>query len=196
MEPFHEVFHFQNSRNIPRPIPISQHKDLTLSTKQEMDEYLRTLPSADPNFFHLSQPITLQATQSTPNTPTQVANTLYPNISDPPTISPTLYQSLPSHFTTHDKTIFPQSATSLFSKTSAGLPIAQMIPQPQLQSHQPQISTFKPPISDKTTTDKPSTVKIQLHPTSIPIVRPKVSIPTSSITANFTKTSNSNSSHS
>ena len=193
---FHKVFHFKNSRNIPPLIPITQYKDLTLSTKQEMDEYLGTLPSADPDFFHLTRPTTLQATQSTPNTPTQVANTLYLIIHDLPTLSPNLHQSLPSNLTTHDKTIFPRPATSLFSNTSAGLPLAQRIPQTQLQSHQPQISTLKPPISAKTTTVKSSSLKIHLHPTSIPIVRPKLSNPTSSLTANFTKTSNSNSSHS
>ena len=69
-----------------------------------------------------------------------------------------------------DKTIFPQSPTPLFLKTSAGLLLTQMIPQTQLQSHQPQISTFKPPIPPKTTTVKLSTENNQLNPTSFPIV--------------------------
>ena len=43
-----------------------------------MDDNLGTLLSGDPIFFALTQPTTLQATQSTPNTPTQVENTLYP----------------------------------------------------------------------------------------------------------------------
>ena len=83
-----------------------------------------------------------------------------------------------------------------FSNTSAGLPLAQIIPQTHLQSHQPQIGTIKPPIPQKTTTFKPSTVSIQLIPTSTPLIRRKPSIPTSSLAAKFTTTSHSNSSQS
>ena len=46
----------------------------------------------------------------------------------------------------------------------------------------------------KKTTFKPVTVNIQSHPTAIKIIRPKTSVPTSSLTANFTKTSHGNSS--
>ena len=67
-----------------------------------------------------------------------------------------------------------------------------MIPQTQLPSHQPQSSTFKPPLPPKTTTVKPSTVNIQLNLTSIPIILPKPSIPTSSLTENSAKSSHSN----
>ena len=91
------------------------------------------------------------------------------------------------------KLFFHDHQLLLFSNTSAGLPLAQMIPQTQLQTHQSQISTLKPPIPATTTTVKLSTVNIQLHPTSTPIIRPKLSIPNSSLTANFTKTSRSNS---
>ena len=70
----------------------------------------------------------------------------------------------------------------------------KIIPHTKLQSNQTPNCTFKHPISPKTTTVKPSTVNIQLHPTSIPIIRPKSAIPTSSLTANFTKASHSNSS--
>ena len=56
---------FQNSENILSPIPNSQFNDLTLFTNQKLDEYLGTLLSADPDFFPLTQPTTLQATQST-----------------------------------------------------------------------------------------------------------------------------------
>ena len=136
----------------------------------------------------------MQTTQSTPNTPTHVTNTLSLNIIDPPTPPPNLQQSLPAHSTTLDKTIFPRPPTPLFSNTSAEVPLAQMIPQTKSQSHPAQISTFKPPIPAKTTTVKPSTANIQLHPTSISIIRPKASITTSSLNANFTKTSLSNSS--
>ena len=69
-----------------------------------------------------------------------------------------------------------------------------MIPQTQLQSHQVQISTFKPPIPTNTIAVKPSTMNIQLHPKSVPVIRTKPSTPTSSLTANFTNTSRSNSS--
>ena len=99
------------------------NKDLTLYTKQVMDEHLGTLLSAVPDFFHLTRPTTLQATHSTPKTPTQVANTVYLNKNDPPTPPPNLHQSLPAHLTTHDKTIFPRPPTPLFSNTSAGLRI-------------------------------------------------------------------------
>ena len=67
-----------------------------------------------------------------------------------------------------------------------------MIPQTQLQSHQPQISTFKAPIPPKTTTVKLSTVNIQSNPTSKPIIRPEPSIPLSSLTAIFTKANHIN----
>ena len=132
----------------------------------------------------------MQATQSTlPNTPTQVANTLSLKIIDPPTPHPNQQQPLPTHLTTHEKTIFPRPPTLLFANISAGLLLGQMIPQTKLQSHRAQIGTFKPPIPAKTTTVKPSTVNIQLHPTSISIFRPKPSITISSLNANFTKTS-------
>ena len=82
MGPFHEFFDFEKSRYIPPPTPISQFKDLTLNRKQKLDEYIGSLPSANPDFFPLTLPTTLQATESTPNTPTQVANTIYLNIND------------------------------------------------------------------------------------------------------------------
>ena len=114
LEPFHEVFDFENSRNTSTPIPSSQFKDLGLYTKQKMDEYLGSLLSADPLFFLLAQPTTLQATQSTPETPTQVASTLYPKIDDPPAPPPNLHQYLPPHLTTPDNTIFLRPPTPLF----------------------------------------------------------------------------------
>ena len=80
MEPCQEVFDIQNSGGILPPLPISQFKVLALYTKQEMDEYLGTFLSADPDFFPLTRPTTWQATHSTPNNPTQVVNTLYPDI--------------------------------------------------------------------------------------------------------------------
>ena len=90
MEPFLEVFDFEKSRNIPTPSPSSQLKELTFFTKQKMGEYPGTLLSVDPDFFLLTRPITLQATQSTNYTPTQVAITLYPIIYDTPTPPPNL----------------------------------------------------------------------------------------------------------
>ena len=158
-----------------------------------MEEDFETLLSPHPNFFPLTQQTTLQATQSTPDTPTQVATTFYPNRKNPPTPCPIQHQSLLADMTTHDKTFFPRPTTPLFSSTSAGLPLAHLIPQTQLQSHQPQIVTFRPPIPAKITTVKPSTVSIQLRPISRPIIRPKPSIPISSLTANLTKASHSNS---
>ena len=71
-----------------------------------MDKYFGTLLSADPDFFTLARPTTLQATQSTPNTPTQIAKTLYPNINDPHMPPPNLQQFLPAHSTKHKKPIF------------------------------------------------------------------------------------------
>ena len=103
-----------------------------------------------------------------------------------------IYKSFPAYLTTHDKTIFPRPSTPFLSNTSAGLVLAQMTFQTQLPCHQAQISTFKTPIPPETTTVKPSTVNIQLDPTSIPIIRPKPSIPLSSLTANLTKASNGN----
>ena len=82
LRPYHEIFDFQRSRNIPPPTPISQFKDFTLYSKQKVDEYNGTLPSAHPDLFPLTLPTTLQATESTLNTPTQVANTIYLNIND------------------------------------------------------------------------------------------------------------------
>ena len=94
--------------------------------------------------------------------------------------------------TTHDKITFAQPPSPLFSNTSDGLPSTQMIPETQLQSHQPQITNFRPPIPPKTTTAKPSTVNILINWTSMPIIRRKPSISTSSVTANFTKALYSN----
>ena len=170
MKQSNEVFDFQNSRKNPLFIPISLFNGLTLYTKQEIDEDLGNLLSADPDFFPLTQQKTLQATQSTPNTPTQVLNTLYLKVNDHSTPPPNLHQSLPAHFTTYDKSILPRRTTILFSNTSAGLPLAQMLPQRKLQSHQPQVNFFKPPFPPKTTTVKPSTVRIQSNLTSIPII--------------------------
>ena len=106
---------------------------------------------------------------------------------------PKLHQSLPAHLTTHDRTILPRPPTLLYSNTSVGLPLAQMIPQTQLNFHQLHISTFKLPFPPETATVNSSTVNIQLHPSSIPIFRPKPPIPTSSLVAIFTKESHSNS---
>ena len=66
-----------------------------------------------------------------------------------------------------------------------------MIPQTQLKSHRPQISTFKLPSPTKTTTVETSTVNIQLDPTSVPINRPKFFITISSINGNSAKASQS-----
>ena len=173
MEPFHEVFDFQNSRSNPPLLLVSQFRELTLHNQEEMEDYLGTLLSADPDFYPLTRPTKLQATQSTPYTPTQFVNTLYPNIKDPSAPPPNLHQSLPANLTTHDEAIFPRPRLPLFSNTSAGLVLAQTLPQTQLQSHQPQISTHKPQILSKTTTVKSCTVNIQLNPTSIRIIRPK-----------------------
>ena len=69
-----------------------------------------------------------------------------------------------------------------------------MIPPTQLQSHQPQISNFKPPFPPKATAVKPFTVIILINPTFTPIIRLKQSIPTSPLIATRTKPSHSNSS--
>ena len=114
MEPIREIFDFQNSRNNPPPLPISQSKDLTLYTQQEREEHLGNLLFADPDFIPLIRPTTLPATKSTPTTPSQVVKTIYPNIKDPSTPRPNLHQSLPAHLTTHGKTIFPRPSTLFF----------------------------------------------------------------------------------
>ena len=49
-----------------------------------------------------------------------------------------------------------------------------------------------PPILPKTTAVKLSTVKIRINLTSTPIIRPKLSGPTSLLTSKFTKESHSN----
>ena len=81
-----------------------------------------------------------------------------------------------------------------FSNTSAGLGLDQRIPERQLQSHQPQTSSFKSAIPPKSTKVKPYTVNNQINPISLSIIRPKHSKTTSSIAANFTEASHSNSS--
>ena len=154
-----------------------------------MDEYLGALLSADMDFLLLNRTTTLKAKQSSPNTPTQVVKTIYFKINDQSTPPLNLHQSHPAHLTGHDKTIFPRPPTLLFSNTSAGVPLAQKILETQLQSQPPQISTFRLPIMPKSTKVKPSTVTIQSNPTSVPIVQPKPSNPTSSLTAGFTNAS-------
>ena len=84
---------------------------------------------------------------------------------------------------------FSRPPTPLFSNTYAQLPLAQLLPQTQLHSHQLRTSTFRNPISPKTALH----LTIQLQPTSIPLNRPKLYISTSSLTAIFTNPSHSNS---
>ena len=157
-----------------------------------MDEYLGSLLSADPDFLPLTWPATLQATQSFPYIPTQILNTPYLEIIDPLTPPRNLHQSFPANLTTPDKTIFPRPQTLLISDNAGGPPLAQMIPQTQLKSHQPHFSTFKLPSPTKTTTVETSTVNIQLDPTSVPINRPKFFITISSINGNSSKPSKTN----
>ena len=76
LEPFHEISDFQSSAKNPPPTPISQCRDLTLCTKQEIDERLGTLLSADQDFFPLTRRTAFKVPQSTPDTPVQVAKTL------------------------------------------------------------------------------------------------------------------------
>ena len=45
-------------------------------TKQEMDEHLGTLPSSDTDLFPSHKPAKSQATQSAPNIPANLVNTL------------------------------------------------------------------------------------------------------------------------
>ena len=170
MESFHEVFDFHNSIKNPPPTPIPQFQVSTLYIKQERNEHLGTLLSADPDFFTFIRATTLQATESTLKTLTQVARTLYLKIRGLSTLPRNLHQSPPAHLTTHDKTIFPPPPTPLFSNTSAGMSSKQMIPQTQLQSHQRQLGTFKHAIPPKTKTVKPSTVQIEINPTFILII--------------------------
>ena len=62
-----------------------------------MDNYLGTLLFTDLDFFSNTKPATLPATQSTPNNPKNLVNTLYPNQrnnSDTPPIY--LHQSFPA----------------------------------------------------------------------------------------------------
>ena len=77
--PFYGFFDFQISRNGSPIIPIFDFSNLTVYTIQEMDEYLGTLVSSDPDFFPLQQPANLPETQSTTNSPTNLVKTLYPN---------------------------------------------------------------------------------------------------------------------
>ena len=76
-------------------IPISHFTDLLLYTQQETDEYLDSLLSSDLDFFALQRPANLPATQSTPNSSTNLVNTLYPNLrNNTDTPPPKLRQSL------------------------------------------------------------------------------------------------------
>ena len=102
----HKVFDFRNRGKFPPLVPISHIFDSTFYTKQEMDEYLGNLRFEDLHFFPLTRSTTLVETQSTANTPTEVANTLYAKIDAPSTPSPNLHQSLSTKLTAHDQTIF------------------------------------------------------------------------------------------
>ena len=96
-------------------IPIFHFTDLTLYTKQEMNEYLGTLLSSDPD-FSLQRPTNLPGTQSNPNNPTNLVNTLYPNLrnnSDTPHLN--LHQSLPAQIPVSSIDIFPRPPTLFFS---------------------------------------------------------------------------------
>ena len=97
MVPFHEVIDFQNSRNISTIIPIFHFLDLPLYTQQETDDYLGSLHLSDLDFFALQRPKNLAATQSTPNSSTNLVNTLYSNLrNNTDTPPPKLCQSLPA----------------------------------------------------------------------------------------------------
>ena len=66
-------------------------------SEKEMDEYLGTLLSSDLDFFPKQRRRKLPAAQSTPNSPTNLVNTLYPSLrnnSDAPPLN--LHQPLPA----------------------------------------------------------------------------------------------------
>ena len=89
----------------------------------------------------------------------------------------------------HDITIILRASNPLHSNTSTGLPLAQMKPQRLFKYHQSLNSIFTPPILPKATRTTTSTVIIQLDRTSIPIIRPKLSIPRSSKITKLSKLS-------
>ena len=80
-----------------------------------MDEVHGTLPASDPNFLPLRIPANLLATQSTPNLPTNLVNTLYPNLRnvfDTPPLNP--QQSFPAQIPGNSVNIFPRPPAPFF----------------------------------------------------------------------------------
>ena len=128
--------------------------------KQELDRYLGTLFFSDPDFFPIQRPSTLPATQSTPNSPTNLVNTLYPNIrinSDTPPLN--LHQSPAAQIHVSSVHSFPGPPTPLFVfYPSSELLTAQISISTPSQIAQTLISTFKPEVFLKPTEIKPSIV--------------------------------------
>ena len=142
-----------------------------------MDDDLRNLLSTDLDFFPLTQPTTLQARKLTRDTPTEIANIFFLNLKDDSTPPSIPHRSLPAQLFTPEETNFPRPPKPFFSKSFA---LAQLLPQTQMQPGEHQNIKIKPPFPPKTTTVKPS-VNIQVDPTSLPIVRLKSSVTTSSL---------------
>ena len=92
-----------------------------------MDEYFGTLLSSDTDFFPFNKPATLPATQSIPNSPTNMVNTPYPNLRDNFDTPPlNLHHSLPAQIPVSSVNTFPRPPTPLFSYPFSGVLPAQI----------------------------------------------------------------------
>ena len=167
-----------NSRNTSPTKPICHFTDLTLYSKQEMDKYFETLLPSDPDFYTLQPPANLPAAQSTPNSPANLVNKFYPNSrknSDTPSLN--FHPSPPVQIPVSIK-ILPRPPKPLISYLCSGEHSAQIPLGTSSQIVQPQFSTFKTQFPLKPTEIKPSLI-VHSNPPTIPIIRPRPSVPTS-----------------
>ena len=158
---------------------MSHFRDLTVQTKQEIEENVGTLRSSELDFFPLQIPAILPATQSTQNSPSNLVRTPHPNRlnnSDTPILSnhPTLPAQNP---VSSVKIILPPSNTGMFSPNLTSTFRTNTINTPS-QIAGPQVSTFNPRVPLKPTELKPSLI---VHKNTAPnsITRPRLSGPTS-----------------
>ena len=151
-----------------------------------MDENFGTLFYSDTDFFPLQGLAKLPVSQSTPDNPTNLLKSLYPNRrykSDTPALN--LHQSHPAYIPVSSVNIIPRRSTPLTSFPFSGLTPSQIpLSTPSQQSH-PQITTFKLQTSIKTNQIKTSLIAHN-HPPAIFNNSPRPTVPTS-LTTQFTQ---------
>ena len=104
-------------------IPLSHYTDITLYTKQEMDDFVGILLSSDTDFFPLDKPAILPATQATANIPTILVDSLYTNLGnnyDAPPLN--IHQPLTNQIPVSSVNVILRSLTPVFIRPQDYIP--------------------------------------------------------------------------